>query len=1127
MAHGASRGHDPDLVGRERELGQLGAALGDAVAGRGGLTLLTGEPGIGKTALARQLADRAARRGVAVAWGTCWDGVGAPAYWPWVQVVRTLTRRADLDALRDGIGDGAPWIVGLLPELEATLGPPARTSELDSDQGRFRLFDALAGLLAAAARRRPLLLVLDDLHWADASSLFALEFVARTLPDAPILAIAAYRHVDAHARDELAPALGGLARAGSRLPLQGLGRPDIGRLAAWRDDEPAPALVAAVHRATGGNPFFADELVQQLASQGRLAAPAGDDRPLPLPDGVREAIRRRLAPFDAGVGAALDAAAVLGGEFRLGTLAAVLDLPAADVLRRLEPPLRAGLLVAPDEPGRFSFAHALVRDTLLEGLGTARRARLHAAAGEALERLHADDLDARLPELAYHFLRAAAEGGAERAVAYAERAADRALSQFAYDEAARLYAQAIAAAEPLEPCEQRAWRLAQGLGEARMRAGDSEGARSALAGAAVHARRLGDPRRLAQAALADILWGFSPGIVETEIVALLEEALERVDALGATDPEQRAADDALRVRLRVRLAMALYWSPARDRRQRLVDEAVALARDVSARPEADRLTADRTLAFALAQGFVAVWGPDTLEQGLPASREAVEICERTSDPELALQIRSWRASLLLELDDPIRADEEIETYGRLARRLGQPRTLLYDPLHRSMRAHLRGDFAAAERHTDEAVAQAERVPGSVGLIVAGAQRFFTRRTQGRHLELEPFVRQAAHGLPAMRAWRCGLALVLAELGRETEARSELEHLAARDFDDLPRDLLWLVACSMLAELCVLLDDRPRAQRLYDLMAPYESRNVVSLEAAYVGPVSRFLGLLAMTLGEHERALGHLETARAAAERIGARPTAVLAALDAAEVLARRSGPGDLERGRGLVARAEREATALDMEGATARAEILRARMGGEEPRDAHAHVPGPVPAVPMAAPADGHARLERRGDVWTLDYAGRSVHLQDAKGMRQLAVLLATPHVEVRAAELAVLGEGPPPAPRPRGAGADALRARVAALREELDEARDFNDPERAALAMEELEEIAAGLQDRARAGSESSPQDERDRVNVTRAIRSAVRRITEHDAEIGRLLQTTVRTGACCAYEPDPTRPVEWDVAA
>ncbi len=1114
----------PGLVGRERELAELDAALGEALSGRGRLVVLTGEPGIGKTALARAFVERAAERGAAWAWGTCWDGGGAPAYWPWVQVVRALARNEDATSLRDLLGDGAPWLAGLLPELSETPGPPAQQGAMDSDQARFRLFDALASLLAAVSERRPLVVVLDDLHWADVSSLLALEFVAKTVPDMPVLAIAAYRHVEAHAREELAAPLGGLARAAIRLPLKGLDRDDVGRLAAARAGslvtpaEPAgiaPRLISAVHAASAGNPFYVDELVQLLARQGRLHDIRGLDRPLPLPDSVRDAIRRRLAMLDDDALGMLGAAAVIGGEFRLATLAGVLEAPQPATLARLEGPLRAGIVVAAPDPGRFAFQHALVRDTLLENLGATRRARLHRSAAEVLEALYRDDPEPRLAEIAHHFLHAAPEGGAERAVDYAARAAHRAIGQFAYEESARLYERAIDVAASLPADAERAWELHQGLGEALMRAGDVEAAQPALRAAAGQARRLGDPQRLARTALASALGSLSPGLVEPDLVALLEEALTRLDAVQSAGPQEQAAADALRCRVRVQLALALYWSPQRERREALVDEALALARGIFTGEAAraspvQRELADRTLAFALAQGFVAVWGPDTVTRGLPISTEALELCERTNDPELAMQVRLWRISLLLELDDPARAEEEIEAFLRTARRLRQPRMLVYDPLHRAMAAHLRGELDSAEQLTAEAIAQARALPGSMAPIAADEQTCVVRRAQGRPAQLEAVVRKNADRLPALPRWRCGLALVLAELGREDEARRELERLAAAGFDDIPRDALWLVSMALLAELCAVLGERERARRLYELLAPYEGRNVVSMGAAYLGPVARYLGLLAMTVGEPERALGHLETARSAAERMGARPAVVLTALDAAEVLVRRGAPADAMRARALVDGVEDEALRHEMAGAVARIAGLRARLG--PPAAAAAGQAAPAPAAD-----DLHAGLRREQDVWRLDFEGRSVCLHDAKGLHHLAVLLASPGTRVAAVALADANHEPAP---PRDL--HELRALAAELQAEIAEAREFNDPVRLERATDALEALAAQL---AVPDPAPGPAAERARLNVTRAIRAALRRIAAHEPELGRLLENAIRTGSFCAYEPDPGVPLEWEV--
>ena len=587
-AMGAVSEDVPGLVGRGRELEQLDAALSDAIARRGGLVVVTGEPGIGKTALARAFVERAADRGASWAWGTCWDGGGAPAYWPWVQIARALARREDAATLRAGLGAGAPWIAGLLPELEGILGPQAPPADLNADQARFRLFDAIASLLATAAQRRPLVIVLDDLHWADASSVRALEFLGRSLPDLPILAIAAYRHTEAHARDELATALGGLARAATRLPLEGLEREDVARLASAVASGLGPAaaprippqLVAAVHAASAGNPFFVDELVQLLASQGRLHDERAAGEPLPLPSGVRDTIRRRLAPLGDASIRTLRAAAVIGGEFRLATLARIVDCTPAEILERLDAPLRAGLVTAVGDSGRYAFVHSLVRDTLAGAIAVNARARLHLLTAEALEQHYGDDVEPYLAEIAYHFLLGATAGGGARAVEFAARAAERAVAQFAYYEAAGLYERAIAVAASLTADDRRAWELHQGLGEALMRAGDVEGSRVALRVATEHARRLEDPVHLAQSALAAALPGYSRGIVEETLGTGLEEALMRLDAAEARDAGHRIALDALRCRVRVQLATTLYWSPDADRRERLVDEAFVLARAV-------------------------------------------------------------------------------------------------------------------------------------------------------------------------------------------------------------------------------------------------------------------------------------------------------------------------------------------------------------------------------------------------------------------------------------------------------------------------------------------------------------------------------------------------------------------
>jgi hypothetical protein len=430
----------------------------------------------------------------------------------------------------------------------------------------------------------------------------------------------------------------------------------------------------------------------------------------------------------------------------------------------------------------------------------------------------------------------------------------------------------------------------------------------------------------------------------------------------------------------------------------------------------------------------------------------LELCERTNDPELAMQVRLWRINLLIELNDPVRADTEIEAYGASARRLAQPRTLIYAPLFRAYRAMMLGEFAAAERFVGEAIELPHGVAGTMAQLISDWQLFFIRRAQGRHLGDIAFLRGYADRFPLLRRWRIMLLLVLAETGERAEPRAGLDELAAEDFDDFARDATWLFAMSLLAELCTILEDGPRARRLYELLAPFEGRNAISVGAAYLGPVARYLGLLAMTIGADERALGHLGTARSAAERMGARPMVVLTTLDAAEVLVRRGEPGDADRAATLVGRAGTEAQRLRMDGAIARVADLRRRL----------------PPTGAGELDGARARLVREGDIWLLDHRGRRVWLQDAKGMRHLAALLARPGESISALALADDGE---------------------------------------------------------RSGDGGIAAAERARLNVTRALRAALAKLAKHDPALGGLLEARIRTGGSCTYVPDPDIPLEWDV--
>ena len=447
------------MVGRDGELGELLAGLDDVAAGSGRLFLLAGDPGIGKSRLAHEAAARARERGFKVAWGRCWEAGGAPAYWPWVQSLRALVRCAGSEELRSYLGVGAPFVAQIVAEVAEILPDVRWPSSTGAEAGRFRLFDAVATFVRNAGAVQPLMLVLDDLHAADAPSILLLRFVARELGDTRVLVLGAYRDVELDRDHPLTVALAELSRepVARHVPLPGLAEGAVARLVQHITGVmPREGVVAAVHRCTEGNPLFVGEAVRLLAAEGRLER-AGDPAGLRLaiPEGIREVIERRVARLPEECGRVLGLASVFGRDFSLHALGQLSKFSAGELLDTLDESIAAGMVAAvPGVPGRFRFTHGLIRDTLYDRFPVGQRLRLHQQAGEALEGFYQQDLDPHLAELAHHFFEAAAGGGAGeagKAVGYAERAGRRAMALLAYEEAARLFRMALAALSLARP----------------------------------------------------------------------------------------------------------------------------------------------------------------------------------------------------------------------------------------------------------------------------------------------------------------------------------------------------------------------------------------------------------------------------------------------------------------------------------------------------------------------------------------------------------------------------------------------------------------------------------------------------------------------------------------------------
>jgi DNA-binding CsgD family transcriptional regulator len=922
------------FVGREAEVAAFTADLEVAAGGRGGVVLVAGEPGIGKTRLAEELAAAAAARGVVVLWGRCWEGEGAPAFWPWVQVVRAYLHTSDPAVLRQEMGAGAADIAQVVPAVRECLPDLPAPPPLEPDAARFRLFDSLAGFLRAAAARRPLLLVLDDLHWADAPSLALLRFVGRELEDAGLLVLGLYRHVEVDQGHPLVATLADLTRGQRRrrLLLGGLDRRAVASFVVLvAGVEPSPELATAVHRQTDGNPFFVTEVVRLLASQGRLGhAQAGSPTlAASLPEGVRAVVAERLGRLSDDCRRVLEVAAVLGRDFQLRVLQPASGLDPGRLLELVEEAEAARVVAeVPGGLGRWRFAHALVREVLYEGLPAARRIRLHGRVGEALEAVYVADPGPHLAELAHHFV-AAAPGGEEmvgRAVRVATAAGRRALELLAWEEAAGLFERALTALELAErPDPHQRCQLLLALGEARMAASDMAAARAAYQQAGELAKRIGAAEALARAGLGlgleftsaidsaelGLLEATSSeGVADSVQVGLLEEALV---ALGG-------ADSRLRARVLARLARALASTSQVDRRLQLSQEAVALAR---------RLGDSATLAAVLFDCHLAIWGAERVEaagERLAMATGVVRLAERTGDWAMALRGRGLRRTDLLEVGDLAGFDADLAAAERTAERLRQLHNRWQLPLAHATRAMLAGRFAEAEELAAQGLAIGRRA-GDKGVGMRYAAVVATLRLmEGRFGETVELFQRLSSRFPAMLVYRAGLAAALVEAGRADQAQGEVERLTARDLAALPRDPLWGWSLAILALACHHLGDTTRAARVCEPLEPYADRNIVTAGALCLGPAAYYLGLLDLTLDQPEQAVGRFEHAATLAGRLQARPMVAMSLEGQARALLALDRPGDRQQAQALLEEVAATAGELGIHGLGERASALRSEL---------------------------------------------------------------------------------------------------------------------------------------------------------------------------------------------------------
>jgi len=1041
-------------VGRADVLDGLRRIVDQAVAGRGQIMLLAGEAGIGKTTMLAAAADYAESRGARVAWGWGWPGAGAPGYWPWIQVMRTL-------------GLDIPW-----PAEDS--GQPVRDAPASE---RFRLFDEVTSLLLAESRIQPLLLLLDDLQWADQPSQLLLDFLARRLPAGAVAVVGSYRDTEPTPGPTPGPALAALAARTTVLPLTGLGPEAVGDLIADVVGEQRAAKVAVgVHRRTGGNPFFVQQ-VSWLLRSGQEG----------IPPGVHEALELRFAGLPGAAAAALRTAAVIGQRFSADLVALVSGQPPDAEAEALAAAVRARV-VSRDGTGTYRFAHDLFREYAYDQLPAAERAGLHRRIGQALEASRAAGGEVALAELARHFV--LADPVSAQAWEYSVAAAGEAAARLAYEEAVRHWEHAAAATDA-RPADRTGALLE--LADARRRAGQGQAAGQAYLRTAELARAERAPALLARAALGLHAIGTRLWWPPAEVIALLSEAL---DALGPGEN-----DDPLRLRVMASLARALAWHGLDLPRARtLAAKAVA-----AARAGGDPLT----LAACLLAQHHAVWAPDTAPERLRIAAEVAELAERADDDEVRLEVRLLAANDRLELADPaFRA--ELDEFLRLAATSRQPRFRYAALVRRATLALLAGRL----EETGQLIGQAEMLGEECGepgvRDVRFDQGWDLLTAQGRLGELAGTLPEMFPDPESAQA-RGARAQVLIATGARDEAAEVVAPLLNRGPEVMPANHQRLLGLAYAAEVTAALGVVPAAERIYQALEPFTGQAVVSgVAVTFKGAVVHHLGVLAAVLGRTAAAASHLEQAVATHDRLGAVIWSLRSQYELARV--RLDQPGRREAAVSALAEVARKARALGL------AQLAR-------DAEAAGFAAGQVPVT--------EGVFARDGAMWTLSYSGVTARMRDAKGLSDLAVLLAAPGRQVSAADLiAAAGAGQAGLADLR-MGADEvldatarrqIRARLASLGEDIAEAESWNDPERAARARAERDAL---LRELAAAATPGGPprllgdQSERARKAVTARIRDVIGRLEPVHPALAGHLRESVTTGTRCSYSP-PT-PVRW----
>lgn len=1030
------------LIGRDHPAGVLRAEIGRAAESHGGLVLVTGEAGIGKTTLVTGAAEEAKRLGALVLNGSCWDSASAPGYWPWTQVVRGLRRSIEPDR----------WAAMAGTELDVLLGEARGDAAADG----FRLYDAVTSALVAVSQDRPVVVVLDDLHWADTASLRLLEFAAQHTWFERLLLIGTYRDVEVEtAGHPLRSLMLPLLAKATSVTLTGLEPDEVGALMArTAGAEPDEDLVAEVHRRTGGNPFFVEQTARLWHSGGSAET---------IAPGVADALQRRLSLLPQPVLDLLTTAAVLGREFHRRLLAGVASAPVPQVDRLLDQAVAARLVMVHGQ-GRFAFAHDLVRETLYADLAEADRRQRHAAVVAAV-RASPKSPDRLFPaDLARHGLLAGPELEPQQAVDLFLAAAIDATGRMATEETAAHYRRAM---EIAEAPRQRAV-IALELGAHLTRHHDTEEGRQVLDEVAVLVRELDEDDLLARLALT-LIRSDHLGARVDETTELLTEAHRR---LCGSKPGDNLSVDRMTQELTATITMA-------------------------ARDDQD----DSALLFGLWARHDAIWGPGSAAEREKLTDELIVIGRRTDNQELVHYASSFKWVALLEQGDP-RYLDQYRDFIAMAGDGRVPSSHLASMIDQSIIATLQGRFAESEAFLQQATQGHEGHVHPYFGDLTQQQRWMRWCLEGRYDDLAMLHREVAK---AGYSYGRIMAAITAAEREDVEEAVRLTDIAA-EAKPYPRELelLW-IRCQ--AQAAAASRDPERCEAARAAFLPYSGQWVIALFGCDIsGPVDLWLGRLDLAQERWNDAVERLTAAARSADRLRAAPWAVEARSQLARALLGRNLEGDAGAAAALLSEVDREATELGMRQVVARVAEIRNR--------------AQAPAVPAAEFRRDDAVWTLRFDGVTAhqpDSKGlRDLHfLLGRPGSEVPAVRLLDPEggeVVVAAKSLggdAVLDDE----------AKARYRRRLDELDELIDTATGLGQDARAAMLDSERDALLAELRSAAGLGGRTrrlGDEAERARKTVTARIRDTLRKLDELHPGLAAHLRASVTTGSSCRYAPE-----------